>query len=477
MRMKAKAMYVAYASWQEFVEYERDTRRKDAAGRKMLKRLKNKQVYGALQAWQDFVAWEIKKKRAVQLLKRLKNAELYKCLSGFRANVEAQIKKRQQEESAMKMVRRMLNKQLFEGFSSWHAYAAFERQTRIAMKMLSRIKNQAVFGALGEWKDYVIICHERQAKERKAMVMLLRLQGKRLNSCFLTWIEWHREAVWLRFEEHAWQTERQIRAAHRAEQRNLREQTKRSIREEILDVNTSLSNLSSMLFDEFGAVQGPSRAARSSKYQVEDDNAGAVSLGEPLPPFVPAGPSKVRLKAANFDKPRRRGRMALGSVDATGDGEESPTNLGEHPEESPAVSPVKMTKTATTSTLHALTGSPPKRGGRSGPPKALAPISTAAGAATGGGGAGGAPDANGDSGTDDWWKTRAHVTFRLGPLAVHCCVLACCLCAACVKHSLFADRAELPTCQPLDNPLCVCLPCRRLHRTFLVHRELREGGT
>ena len=311
MRIKAKTLYVAYISWQDFVESEQDARRKEAAGRKMLTRLRNKQVYSALQTWQDFTAWEQKKRRAVQLLRRLKDAQMYKCLSGFRTNVQAQMKKRTQEESAMKMVRRMLNKQIFEVFINWYRFSTFERQTRLAMQMLTRLRNQAVYSALGEWKDYVIICHRQQAKERKAMTMLARLQGKKLNSCFLTWIEWHREAVWLRFEEHAWQSERQIRAAQRAEQRNLREQAKRSIREEIMDVNTSLNNLSSMLFDEFGEVQGPSRAVRGgSKYKLEDDNV-TVPLVEPLPPFVPAGPSKVRLKAADIKNPRRR-RKGMG---------------------------------------------------------------------------------------------------------------------------------------------------------------------
>ena len=36
---------------------------------------------------------------------------------------------------------------------------------------------------------------DEQAKERRALTMLVRLQGQKLNSCFLTWINWHREAV------------------------------------------------------------------------------------------------------------------------------------------------------------------------------------------------------------------------------------------------------------------------------------------
>ena len=201
--------------------------------------------------------------------------------------------------------------------------------------------------------------------------------------------------MWLRFEEHAWQSERQIRAAQRAEQRNLREQAKRSIREEIMDVNTSLNNLSSMLFDEFGEVQGPSRAVRGgSKYKLEDDNV-TVPLVEPLPPFVPAGPSKVRLKAADIKNPRRRRKgMGVDGADKT----DHSILANQEGQRSSEGSPTTMTKAATTSTLHALTGSPPKRGGPRMVPAPLAPIP---------GGEAEATTQDGAAGVDDWWKTRA----------------------------------------------------------------------
>ena len=140
--------------------------------------------------------------------------------------------------------------------------------------------------------------------------MLVRLEGNLTNSCFLTWIEWHREAVWLKFEEHAWQSERQLRAARRAEQRQLREQTKRSLREEIMDVNTSLTNLSSMLVDQFGVVVGPTRAARAQDKYAAPASSGPV---EALPPFVPAGQARPRRGRALRLRRQAQGRVAAPS--------------------------------------------------------------------------------------------------------------------------------------------------------------------
>ena len=396
VRVQAKALYIAYTSWQDFVASEQQTRRKEAAARAMLKRLRNNQVFSAMQAWVDFAEWEQKKRRAVQMLRQLQSSQLRECLSGFRTNVQAQLNKRRGEESASNMARRMLNRQNFEVFINWHRFTLFERQAKLAMQMLYRLKNQAVYSVLGEWKDYVIICRDKQVKERKVVTMLARSQRKTLHSCFSTWIAWHREAVWLRFEEHAWQTERQIRAAQRAEQRNLREQAKRSIREEIMDVNTSLINLSSMLVDEFGATQGPSRALQ--KYKLENENV-AVPLVEPLPPFVPAGPSKVRLNAKETDinKPRRQRR-----TNVNGPGNTDPTlgkRDGQHSPEGSSTTTSNTTKAATTSTLHALTGSPPKRGGPRLAPAPLAPIP----------GVGGGAKTQHSADADDWWKTRARM--------------------------------------------------------------------
>ena len=382
-RLRAKDMFVAFTSWQDFVSLAQEDRLREEVGRNMLLRLQNKVIYSAWLAWLATAEWEKLKRRATLLLKRLRNAQLYSCLRGFRTNVALQKKSRRHEELVTTMLKRMLNKQLFQTFCVWSAEAIVQRHERLALKMLRRVAGRVVYSAMQTWKLYLQCRQDKAHKQLKAKTMLARLEGNLTNSCFLTWIEWHREAVWLKFEEHAWQSERQLRAARRAEQRQLREQTKRSLREEIMDVNTSLTNLSSMLVDQFGVVVGPTRATRAQDKYAAPASSGPV---EALPPFVPAGtgPSKARSRAApEAAGPRSRRRAEQANT------ADPRAEAAAKEQRSPAVSPVKPTSQQ----LHALTGSPPKRG--RGSPKPLAPIHSGKEAGDNKAGDG-----------DDWWKTR-----------------------------------------------------------------------
>jgi hypothetical protein len=54
-------------------------------------------------------------------------------------------------------------------------------------------------------------CRERNRKKSHAAQLLARIQTRNKGQLFDSWVEWLRDAVWLRFEERAWQAERRLR--------------------------------------------------------------------------------------------------------------------------------------------------------------------------------------------------------------------------------------------------------------------------
>jgi hypothetical protein len=158
-------------------------------------------------------------------------------------------------------------------------------------------------------------------------------QFKALGSCIQLWTEWLRDAVWLRFEQQAWEKERQRKAERRGANRNASDQIHRDIRSDLKDVNISLCDLRSMLTEEFGSVQGaPPRGSRREEHPYQLSETQIVH-GEHPPPFVPAG-GKGRVERGGRKRKNKPGNL-------------SPPPVG------PRQSGAK---------LHALTGSPPKRG-------------------------------------------------------------------------------------------------------------------
>lgn len=178
-----------------------------------------------------------------------------------------------------------------------------------------------------------------------------------------------RDAVWTRFEEQAWQTERQLKAEQRAAKRAAADQIHRSIRDDLQDVNTSLLDLRAMLSDEFGTPQGLARQPGGRRREKQQQKRAAdkykilnekEAMKITQTPFLPTTkhPSKSNSRhtaAATLYKAKGQhgghDTMYLpGQKKASTD-----SKLGRKTGRgSPGESPMK---------LHALTGSPQKRGG------------------------------------------------------------------------------------------------------------------